>query len=242
MNSSKETKPDARAVEIIREAAGPGLRNLSENSSARLIEAYGVAVAESRLCAGAEEAAECAGAMGYPVALKLCSPDAPHKKEMGFVKIGLGSADAVLEAAKEMLSRAEGVTVEGLLVQRQVRGERELIAGMRRDRTFGPCVTLGVGGVFTEAMKDISVRVAPICAEDAGEMLDELKTAKMFGSYRGLPAVDREALAKILIGLGEIGLNHPEIEEIDVNPLIIDGTGKPIAVDALVVLGAGGKA
>jgi acetate---CoA ligase (ADP-forming) subunit beta len=242
MKKSDEKKAKELAAGIIDEAASGGLRTLSENSSARLIEAYGIAAAESRLCASAAEAAEFAGALGVPVALKLCSPDAPHKKERGFVKIGLAGAESVLGAANEMLSRAEGIRVEGLLVQKMVRGERELIAGLKRDRSFGPCVTLGIGGIFTEALKDISVRVAPIAAEDAGEMLDDLKTAKIFGNYRGLPPVDCAELAKILIGIGEIGLNHPEIKEIDVNPLVIDESGKPVAVDALVVLGVGGDA
>jgi acetate---CoA ligase (ADP-forming) subunit beta len=240
MNSINEKEAKERAVCIISDAAARGLRILSENSSARLVEAYSVPVAESRLCADGGEAAKFTGELGGRVALKLCSPDAPHKKEKGFVKVGLTGSESVLEAANEMMARAKGLRVEGLLVQRMVSGERELIAGMRRDRSFGPCVTLGIGGIFTEALKDISVRVAPICAEDADEMLDDLKTAKIFGSYRGLPPVDRAALAKVLIALGAIGLNHPEINEIDVNPLIVGEAGAPVAVDALVVLGAGG--
>ena len=191
MNAKKIDGREAHAAEIIREAVGRGQSSLSEFSSSRLIEAYGVTVAESKLCANAGEAAEYAGALGAPVVLKLCSPDAPHKKELGFVAVGLAGAEKVLSAAKEMVSRAGGMRIEGLLVQRLVSGERELLAGLRRDRSFGPCVTLGIGGIFTEALKDISVRVAPICTEDAGEMLDELKSARMFGSYRGLPGIGR---------------------------------------------------
>ena len=245
MNVLDEEKAKELAAGILSAAASgtaSGPRTLSENSSARLIEAYGITAAESRLCATAGEAAEYAGALGAPVALKLCSPDAPHKKERGFVKVGLTGAEQVLPAANDMLASAKGLRIEGLLVQKMISGERELIAGLKRDRTFGPCVTLGIGGIFTEALKDISVRVAPIAAEDAGEMLDDLKTAKIFGSYRGLPPVDRAALAKILIKIGKIGLNHPEINEIDVNPLVIDEAGMPVAVDALVALGGGGVA
>ncbi len=229
-------------AELIGKTKEAGRRVMSEYDSSRLLAYYGVTMVETRLCTSAEDAGKCAGESGGPVVLKLCSPDVPHKKEKGFVKVGLSGAEEVVRVARGMLERAAGIKIEGFLVQKMCRGERELLAGMRRDRTFGPCVTLGVGGIFTEAIKDISLRVAPVTAEDTGDMLDELHSAKMFGAYRGLPPVDRAELAKVLIGLGEIGLKHPEVSEIDVNPLIIDEAGRPVAVDALVILGAGGEA
>jgi succinyl-CoA synthetase beta subunit len=240
MSNEVKAGPAAEASELIKRALAAGRYILSEYDSARLIAAYGAVVVESRLCATPEEAGEWARSAGGPVVLKLCSPDEPHKKEKGFVKAGLTGGEAVAAAAREMLGRAAGIAVEGLLVQRMVGGERELLAGMKRDHSFGPCVTLGAGGIFTEALDDVSVRVAPVGEGDAREMLSGLRTARMFGAYRGLPTVDAGAVAKALAVLGEIGLNHPEVAEIDVNPLIIDGEGRPVAVDALVILSAGG--
>ncbi len=236
-----ELKKEAAVVasEIIQRALAAGRCNLSEYDSACLISAYGAPVVECKLCATPAEAGECAAAIGGPVALKLCSPDVPHKKEKGFVKVGLSGGDAVAAAAAEMNGRAAGIAVEGFLVQKMVRGERELLAGMNRDHTFGVCVTLGAGGIFTEALDDVVVRVAPVSAAEAGRMLAGLKTARVFGEYRGLAAVDAGEAAKVLAGLGEIGLNHPEVREIDINPLIIGDDGKPLAVDALVILDAG---
>ncbi len=229
-------------AELIKKTVETDRRVLSEYESSRLLISFGAPMVETHLCMCAEEAGKRAAMAGGQVVLKLCSPDVLHKKEKGFVKVGLSGAEEVAREARGMLDRAIGLNIEGLLVQKMCRGDRELLAGMRRDRTFGPCVTLGVGGIFTEAIKDISLRVAPVTAEDAGDMLDELNAAKMFGAYRGLPPVDRAELAKVLIGLGEIGLKHPEVCEVDVNPLIVGEAGRPVAVDALVILGAGGEA
>jgi len=116
-----------------------------------------------------------------------------------------------------------------------VKGSREFVIGLTRDASFGPCVMFGLGGIFTEALKDVTFRVAPLTREDALDMIDEIKTQKLLGEFRGGPAVDRNALAKALVGVGELGVKHDAIAEIDINPLIICGD-KPVAVDALVVL------
>jgi len=117
-----------------------------------------------------------------------------------------------------------------------VKGERELVVGLTRDAQFGPCVMFGLGGIFTEILEDISFRVAPLSREDAMDMMESIRGKKILDAVRGKPPVDREALADILIAVGQIGMNYDQIREIDINPLkILDG--KPIAVDALIVLG-----
>jgi len=118
-----------------------------------------------------------------------------------------------------------------------IKGERELVAGLTRDPQFGPCVMFGLGGIFTEVLKDVTFRVAPLERYDAYEMMDEIKAKKILDEFRGKPAVDREKLADILINLGRIGLEHEEVAEIDINPLIIKDS-MPVAVDALIVLRA----
>jgi hypothetical protein len=125
--------------------------------------------------------------------------------------------------------------VDGMLVQEMIRGNREFVLGVTRDAQFGPCVMFGLGGVFTEALRDVSFRVAPVSELDAEEMIEEIKTRALLDEFRGSPAVDREALVRAIRGLGDLALSRDEIAEVDVNPLIIEGR-RPVAVDALVVL------
>lgn len=116
-----------------------------------------------------------------------------------------------------------------------IRGSREFVIGLTRDPQFGPCVMFGIGGIFTEVMKDVSFRIAPLTEADAEEMIEEIKMKKLLGEFRGSPAVDRSALVRALVGIGELAIRHSEIAEIDINPLIIAGN-KPVAADALVIL------
>ena len=122
-----------------------------------------------------------------------------------------------------------------VLVQEMIKGDRELVAGLTRDDQFGPCVMFGLGGIFTEVLKDICFRVAPIEKRDALEMMQGIKARKILEGVRGLPPADLDQLSDILIKLGSIGIEHEEVNEIDINPIILDGS-RPVAVDALVVL------
>jgi acyl-CoA synthetase (NDP forming) len=116
-----------------------------------------------------------------------------------------------------------------------IKGPRELVAGMTRDPQFGPCVMFGLGGIFTEILKDIAFRVAPLERQDALDMTQEIKAHKILGAVRGMPAADLDLLCDILVRVGEIGMQNQSIQEIDINPLILSGA-KPVAVDALIVL------
>jgi len=122
-----------------------------------------------------------------------------------------------------------------VLVQEMVKGQRELVIGLTRDPQFGPCVMFGLGGIFTEILKDISFRVAPLEKRDALEMMREIKGQKILEAVRGMPAADLDMLAELLINVGRIGLENEQIKEIDINPVIISGS-KPVAVDALIIL------
>ena len=128
-----------------------------------------------------------------------------------------------------------GIKGAAALVQDMIRGKRELVVGLIRDPQFGPCVMFGLGGIFTEILKDVSFRLAPLEKRDALEMMDEIKAHKILDAIRGMDAVDREILSEMLINVGRIGMENDTIKEIDINPVIISGN-RPIAVDALVVL------
>jgi succinyl-CoA synthetase beta subunit len=210
---------------------------LSEADSKRLIAAHGVPVVPDALAHTAAEAVAAATVFGFPVAVKLTGAGLAHKTERGLVRLSLGDAAAVMHAATELLDAARPAdgAVE-LLVAPMLAGARELIAGVHADAQFGRCVMLGLGGVLAEARADVAFRLAPIEEVDAHEMLDELRVQALLGPVRGEPAVDRGAVAAVLLGLSQLAVARPDLEAIDVNPLVVVD-GRPVAVDALVVIG-----
>ena len=220
----------------MREALG---RSLSEHASKELLARYGVPCASERLAATPEEAMRAAVELGFPVVAKLCGDGIAHKSERDLVRLGLASAEAVRDAARDLLARRRAEDGEvGVLVAEQVRGLRELIAGVVRDPVFGPCVMLGLGGVLAEALHDVVFAVAPLHAGEARRMLAGLRSRGLLERpFRGEPPVDADALAAILSGLGRLAAERPDVVAVDLNPLVVRG-GRPVAVDALVVLGA----
>jgi succinyl-CoA synthetase beta subunit len=207
---------------------------LSEADSKRLLATYGVAFPSEREVGTAEAAVAAAEALGLPVVLKLGGAAIAHKTERGLVRLGLADVDAVREAATALLAAAtpEDGPVH-LLVAPMLRGNRELIAGLHHDGQFGMTVMLGVGGILAEALADVAFRLVPISRQDAADMIDDLATQKLFGELRGEPAVDREALVDVLIGLSDAARADAAIVSADLNPLIVVD-GRAIAVDALV--------
>ncbi|MGZ4785617.1 MAG: acetate--CoA ligase family protein [Acidimicrobiales bacterium] len=213
---------------------GPGTQTLSEAESKALLAQHGVPMPPERVAADAASAADAADAIGYPVVAKLCGNGIAHKTERGLVRLGLADADAVRTAAADLLAAATPDDGEvGVLVAPMLRGNRELIAGLADDPQFGMTVVLGIGGIFTEALADVSIRLVPIERVDAEEMIDELRTQALLGPFRGEPAVERERLADVLLGLSRAAIAIPALVSADVNPLIVVD-GVPIAVDALV--------
>ena len=217
---------------ILKKAIKNRQRALSEYDSKRVIAAE-IPISKEILATTEDEAVAAAEKLGYPVVLKGCDHNLMHKTETGMVHLNLGNEASVKEAYRKITE--VGITMQGVLVQEMVKGNREFVMGLTRDPSFGPCVMFGLGGIFTEAMKDVTFRVAPLTREDAEEMLTELKAAPLLDEFRGSPAVDRNLLIDALVGLSRLAMAHEEIEEIDINPLIINGN-RPVAVDALVVL------
>lgn len=218
---------------IIQQAIRRGQSVLSEYDSKQVISSVGITVNREKLAGSRQEAIAIASEIGYPVVLKGCSDKAAHKTEMGLVRLKLGNAEEVMKAYDEIMDK--GFTLDGVLVGEMIGGDREFVMGLNRDPQFGPCVMFGVGGIFTEVIKDVAFRIAPITERDAEEMLDEIRLSKLLKAFRGKPAVDRKVLVQALVAIGDLGYRCNEIAEIDINPVIISGN-QPVVVDALVVL------
>jgi acetyl-CoA synthetase (ADP-forming) len=213
-------------------------RTLSEADSKALLAPLGVPFAPERLVTSAEEAAAAAAELGTPVAAKLCGEQVAHKTERGLVRLGLREPEAVAVAAQELLDAARAEDhATGVLIAPMISGNRELIAGLSHDEQFGATILVGVGGVLAEAVADVALRLVPLEALDAHEMLDQLASQALLGPFRGEPALDRDATVSLLLALasaaGQRVGDDERIVSVDLNPLIICD-GRPVAVDALV--------
>jgi acetate---CoA ligase (ADP-forming) subunit beta len=211
-------------------------RTLSEPESKRVLAAAGVPVLDERVVDTPGEAADAARELApdAAVVVKLCGDGVAHKTERGLVRLGLHGDNDVRAAAQQLFDAARPEDGEvGILVAPMVRGSRELIAGLHRDAQFGPCVMLGIGGVFTEALADVAFRLVPVERVDAEELLDDLETQALLGPVRGEPPVDRTVVADLVLALSRLAEADPAIVAVDVNPLVVVD-GRPVAVDALV--------
>lgn len=209
---------------------------LSEAASKELLGRFGVPFPAEQVVATADGAVAAADALGYPVVVKLGGDAIAHKTERGLVRLALGSAEQVRDAAEALLATATPEDGEvHLLVAPMLRATRELIAGLHRDPQFGMTVMLGVGGVLAEAVADVTFRLVPITPVDAEEMIEDLALQRLLGEFRGEPAVDRAALANVLLGLSSAAEQRDDLASADLNPLLIVD-GRPLAVDALVEL------
>jgi acyl-CoA synthetase (NDP forming) len=208
---------------------------MSEAASKMLLREYGVPIAEEREVRSAAAAADAATEIGFPVVVKLCGDTIAHKTERGLVRLRLADAGAVEAAASELLAAATPADGDvSLLVAPMIAGNREFIAGVVRDPQFGANVMIGVGGILAEAIADVVFRPVPITEADAADMIDQLRTQRLLGEFRGEAPVDRAQLVDVLLGLSAAATARPDINSIDINPLIVRADGTPVAVDALV--------
>ena len=222
-------------MKIIEDALKRGAKTLSEFDSKKFLSEYGVNVTKETVVSKEDDAVSAAKEMGYPVVLKGSGEELAHKTELDLIALNLRDEKEVREAFKRLTSTPKA-EVKEVLVQQMIKGDRELVVGLTRDAQFGPCVMFGLGGIFTEILEDVAFRVAPLTKWDAMDMMKDFRAHKILDEFRGQPAVDREVLADILIAIGNIGMEQDKVKEIDINPMKIAGDGKPIAVDALVVL------
>ena len=234
------------AERLLAKARAEGRSRLSETDALDLLGAYGIPVARAPLARAplardAQEAAELARHVGYPVVLKIVAPDIVHKTDVGGVLTDLRSADQVTEGYASIVRSARAARpdarIEGVLVQNMVRGGRELIVGMKRDPSFGPMVMFGLGGVLVEVLGDVTFRLAPMGRQDAADMIRGIRGVALLDGVRGAPPVAFAALESILLRLSRLALDFPAIAEIDANPVLAFDAGA-IAVDARVMLEA----
>src|SRR5437763_1402621 len=219
-------------------AAGPVL---TEVASKKLLARYGVPLPPEALATSEEEAIAAASRIGSAVALKAQSPDILHKTEAGAVMLGLSGDGAVREGYRTVLARAKAAypnaKIDGVLVQAMAKRGREMILGVMRDPDFGPMLMVGLGGIHVEVLKDVAFAPVPLGAEDALDLIGQLKGAALLDAVRGEPAADRDALARLLVALSRFAADHADaIAEIDLNPVIVHAAGEGLTiVDALIV-------
>ena len=214
---------------------------LPERESLELLRAAGLSVTSVLAVPDADGAVEATRPLaGHAVALKLDVVGVAHKSDLGLVRLGLVGDDAVRAAAAELLAtgRRRALDARGLLVEPMADPGVELIVGMRRDAQFGPAVMVGLGGLLAEVLDDVAIRLAPLRRDDALAMLDDLRARRILGEVRGRPAVDRGAVADLLVALSVLVIERPDIVEVDLNPVIASSEGA-VAVDALVVISTG---
>jgi len=229
------------AAGIIEEARKQGRTLLTEIEAKQLLEDAGVPVSPARLATSADEAAKMADGLGYPVVLKIVSPQITHKSDVGGVALNLNSTAEVREAYDRIVASAKqhepSATIDGAAVQRMERQGIEVIIGMTKDPQFGPVLMFGLGGVMVEILKDVAFRIIPINDRDARQMIDEIKGKPLLDGYRGSEPADVEKLRALLLKVSSFIEQHPEVEELDLNPVFAYGDGA-IAVDARIVLAA----
>jgi acetyltransferase len=216
--------------------------SIGDAEARSILKAYDLRIPESELAESPEEAVRIAGRIGYPVVLKIASPDILHKTDIGGVKVDLENAEDVRDAFELMTYRAQRYLPEarlwGCLVQEMApSGGLEVLVGMNRDPQFGPLVTFGLGGIYVETLKDVTFRVAPFSKQEAKQMLDEIRAHALLDGVRGNPPADKEAIVNTLLRIGQLVLDFPQITELDINPLIVYAQGEgAIAIDMRLVL------
>jgi acetate---CoA ligase (ADP-forming) len=216
-----------------------GLCDIGEQDSKSILAAYGFTVPQAILSRSADEAITAAGTIGYPVVMKIVSPDITHKSDMGGVKVGLAGPSEVGDAYELMMERirvkAPGARLQGVLMQEMVKEGREIIIGMTRDPQFGPMLMFGLGGIYVEVLRDVSFQLAPITADEAFEMLVGTKTYKLLKGVRGEKSVDMQLVAECIQRISQLSVDFPEILEMDINPLKVSAErARAVAVDARV--------
>jgi acyl-CoA synthetase (NDP forming) len=230
--------------EIIENALNENRNKLLEHEAFEVAKYYGIPTPTAVLVRTPEEAYDLADKIGYPIVLKIVSPDITHKSDVGGVKLGLKNKEEVSEGVKEILknvqNRAPDAKIVGVIMYKMAPPGLEVIVGGVRDDVFGSVVMFGLGGIFVEVLRDVSFRVSPVSMEDALEMISEIKSSKILSGFRGQPPADKEAIADIIVKTSKLLMENQEIESIDLNPVIVYPQGA-LAVDVRIILKRGNK-
>jgi acetyltransferase len=223
-----------RAAEIIRNCLAEGRHYLGELEGTEILACYGFQVLSTELATSAEEASEVAARIGFPVVMKIVSPQILHKSDAGGVKVGLANEEEAARAYEQIVENAKAykanAKIIGVLVQKMAPHGEEVILGVNRYPVFGPLIMFGLGGIYVELFKDVVFRFAPIGRNNARRMVREIKAYPKLDGFRGTPKADVECIHKLLVSLSDMVIDHPEIKELDINPLRVHPTGQGATV------------
>lgn len=226
-------------AEIFNKVKKEGRKFLLETEAKAICMEYGIPVTKFKLAKSEGEAVKFADEIGYPVVLKIVSPDVIHKSDVGGVIISLKDAEDVRNAYKKILRNIRkhkpDANIVGILIQEMAPSSTEVIVGATKDPQFGPALMFGLGGIFVEILKDVTFRIAPITEDEAREMVTEVKAYPLLKGYRNTPPADIDAIIKILLNTSRLVMEHLEIKELDLNPIMVYEKGAKI-VDARIIL------
>jgi acetyl-CoA synthetase (ADP-forming) len=229
------TKP----ANVFTQAKKEGRKYLLEPEAKALCQEYGIPVTKFKVATSVEEAVEFAEGIGYPVVLKIVSPEVIHKFDIGGVILNLKNANEVKDAYEKIIKSVKkhkpNAKIVGILVQEMAPTSTEVIVGSTKDPQFGPALMFGLGGIFVEVLKDVTFRIAPITESDAREMITEVKAYPILKGYRGQPPADIDAIVNILLSTSKLVMEHPEIKELDLNPIMVYEKGAK-TVDARIII------
>jgi len=228
-----------KSSEILSQAKKENRKLLLEPEAKTICLEYGISVTKFMVAKNETEACKFAGDIGYPVVLKIVSPDIIHKSDVGGVIVGLKNANEVKKAYKQIVSNVKKhkpkAKIVGILVQEMAPSSTEVIVGAIKDPQFGPALMFGLGGIFVEVLKDVTFRIAPINKEEAHEMITEVKAYPLLKGYRNLPPADINAIANILVNTSKLVMENQEIKELDLNPIMVYEKGTK-TIDARILL------
>jgi acetyltransferase len=232
-----------RVRDLLDHAAEAGRARLLEHEALAVFAAYGIPVVEHRVAGDEDEAARAADEIGYPVVVKALSADIVHKSELGVVRVDLRDEAGVRDAVRGITdaAREAGAALEGLLVERFHQAGKETIVGMTQDPSFGPVLMFGLGGIYVEALKDVTFRVQPVSEIDAREMIDSLRARRILEGVRGEAGVDRDLLVEVIQRVSQLVGEHHRIAELDINPFLARPEGG-VALDARIRLTTAARA
>lgn len=227
------------ASRIISQAQKEGRKSLLETEAKRVCLEYGIPITKFELSRSLEEAVKHADAIGYPVVLKIVSPGIIHKSDVGGVVVGAKNAREVKASYEQILNNVEKkqptAEIVGVLIQEMAPAGIEVIVGAIKDPQFGPSIMFGLGGIFVEVLKDVTFRIAPVSEDEAAEMIGEVKAYPLLKGYRNTPPGDLKAIKTILLNTSRLIMDHPEIRELDLNPIMVYEKGAK-TVDARIIL------
>ena len=235
----QEVKNVKETSHIFSQVRNEGRKNLLETEAKTVCMDYDIPVTRFRLAKNEAEAVELSTSIGFPVVLKIVSADIIHKSDVGAVVVDIKNAKEVRNAYRQILDNVKkhnpGAKITGMLIQEMAPKGTEVIVGAIKDPQFGPALMFGLGGIFVEVLKDVTFRVAPVAEDEAAEMIQEVKAYPLLKGYRNTPPSDLKAITKILVNTSRLVMDHLEIKELDLNPIMVYEKGAK-TVDARIIL------